>query len=134
VTRIACDVIVLSAAPFGSQSPSLGNLGRVSLSPTAQDRLGCRRSAKRGTIASPWRYDAGASYAPHRMAGSRPIPCQPLLDPFCWHIFAALMKNQPNHSALVSLEGEPRIDSATAVDLFAFGEDFEAGLSCRLYE
>jgi hypothetical protein len=39
-TRIASDVTVLSADPFGSQSPPLGNLGRVLFSRTAQARLG----------------------------------------------------------------------------------------------
>jgi hypothetical protein len=35
-TPIASNVIVLSADPFGSQSPPLGNLGRVLFSPTTQ--------------------------------------------------------------------------------------------------
>src|SRR5215471_10470470 len=38
-TLIASNVIILSADPFGSQSPPLGNLGRALFSSTPQDRL-----------------------------------------------------------------------------------------------
>jgi hypothetical protein len=38
-TLIASDVVVLSADPFGSQSPPLGNLGRALVSPAGQARL-----------------------------------------------------------------------------------------------
>ena len=55
-TPIASDVIVLSADPFGSQSPPLGNLGRVLFSPTAQARLG-------------WRFGRFRSLAPHSVVG-----------------------------------------------------------------
>jgi hypothetical protein len=53
-TLIASDVIVLSADPFGSQSPPLGNLGRAFIFATAQARLGwrfgrvCSLAASRG--------------------------------------------------------------------------------------